>query len=66
MTYDPRQKIAHQRLREMTGVQVETVQPSDEVNVDLSPDGTLYVMGLVNPNAQLRACDDGALYLSTK
>ena len=59
LTYDSRRKIAHLRLRQMTGVQVETVRLSNEVNNDLSPDGIVYVMELLNANARLRACDDG-------
>ena len=63
LTYDPRRKIAHLRLREMGGVQVETVRLSNEVNNALSPDGILYGMELLNANAQLRACDDGCFVL---
>ena len=63
LTYDPRRKIPDPRLREMAGVQVETVWLSDEVNVDLSPDGTVYGMELLSANAQLRACDDACFVL---
>jgi uncharacterized protein YuzE len=63
LTYDPRRKIAHLRLREMGGVQVETVRLSNEVNNALSPDGILYGMELLNANAQLRVCDDGCFVL---
>ena len=44
-------------------MQVETVRLSDEVNVDLAPDGTVYGIELLNANAQLRACDDGSFVL---
>ena len=40
LSYDPRRNIAYLRVREAAGTQVETVRLSDEVNVDLSPDGT--------------------------
>ena len=59
LSYDPRQNIAYLRLRELAGVQVETVRLSDEVNVDLAPDGTVYGIELLNANAQLRATDGG-------
>jgi uncharacterized protein YuzE len=63
LSYDPRRNIAYLRVREATGTQVETVRLSDEVNVDLSPDGTLYGIELLNANAQLRASDGGRFVL---
>jgi hypothetical protein len=64
LTYDLRRKIAHLRLREMAGVQVENVRLSNEVNNDLSLDGIVSGMELLlNANAQLRACDDGCFVL---
>jgi uncharacterized protein YuzE len=41
--------------------QVETIRVSDELNVDLAPDGTVYGIELLNANAQLQAADEGAL-----
>ena len=63
LSYDPRRNIAYLRVREATGTQVETVRLSDEVNVDLSPDGTLYGIELLNANTQLRASDGGRFVL---
>ena len=63
LSYDPRRNIAYLRLREPSGIQVETVRLSDEVNVDLAVDGTVYGIELLNANAQLRACDDGHFVL---
>ena len=34
---------------------------SDELNVDLAPDGTIYGIELLNANEQLRAGDDGPI-----
>ena len=48
LTYDLPRKIAHLRLREMGGVQMETVRLSNEVNNALSPDGILYGMELLS------------------
>lgn len=62
MTYDPRYNIAYLRLQEKGG-DVETIQLSDEINVDLSPDGTVYGIELLNANEQLRAEDAGKLVL---
>ena len=59
LSYDVTRNIAYLRLRESAGVQVETVRLSDEVNVDLAPDGTVYGIELLNANVQLRAADGG-------
>ena len=60
LSYDVSRNIAYLRLRESAGVQVETRRLSDEVNVDLAPDGTVYgIELLLNANAQLRAADGG-------
>jgi uncharacterized protein YuzE len=61
LSFDPRRSIAYLRLREPAGMQVETVRLSDEVNVDLAPDGTVYGIELLNANDQLRATDGGRL-----
>jgi len=60
LTYDPRRNIAYLRLHEKTAA-VETIRVSDELNVDLTPDGTVYGIELMNANEQLRAADEGAL-----
>lgn len=41
--------------------QVDTIRVSDEMNVDIAPDGTVYGIELLNANAQLEAEDDGRL-----
>lgn len=61
LSYDPRRNIAYLRLRDPAGTEVETMRLSDEVNVDLAPDGTVYGIELLNANAQLRATDGGHL-----
>jgi uncharacterized protein YuzE len=60
LTYDPRYNIAYLRLHEKTA-EVETIQVSDELNVDLAPDGTVYGIELLNANAQLIGEDHGTL-----
>ncbi len=59
LSYDASRNIAYLRLREAAGVQVETVRLSDEVNVDLAPDGAVYGIELLNANAQVNAVDSG-------
>ena len=62
LTYDRAQNIAYLRLRPR-GAQVQTVRVSDELNVDLAPDGSVYGIELLNANEQLRAADNGKLIL---
>ena len=60
LTYDPRHNVAYIRLREKAG-EVETICVSDEINIDLAPDGTIYGIELLNANEQLRGGDDGRI-----
>lgn len=62
LTYDPRYNIAYLQLHEKTA-QVETLHISDEMNIDLAPDGTVYGIELLNANAQLQATDQGKLVI---
>ena len=58
LTYDRDRNIAYLRLRP-TRSEVETIRVSDELNVDIAPDGSVYGIELLNANEQLRAGDDG-------
>jgi len=60
LTYDPAHNIAYLRLHEKKA-QVETIRVSDELNVDIAPDGTVYGIELLNANEQLEKEDDGNL-----
>jgi uncharacterized protein YuzE len=51
-TYDPRSNIAYIRFRKQP-MEVDTVRISDELVVDMAPDGTLYGIELLNANEQL-------------
>lgn len=59
-TYDPRYNIAYIRFKEKL-VQVEAIRVSDELVVDIAPDGTVYGIELLNANEQLRREDMGEL-----
>lgn len=64
-TYDPRYNIAYIRFSEkITGV--ETLKISDELNIDLTPDGTIYGVELLNANHQLKRSDMGKLLVINK
>ena len=62
LTYDRDRNIAYLRLRPK-GAEVETIRVSDELNIDIAPDGTIYGIELLNANEQLRATDGGQLVL---
>ncbi len=59
-TYDPRYNIAYIRFLEKRA-EVETIRISDELVVDMAPDGTIYGVELLNANEQLRREDTGRL-----
>ena len=60
MTYDPELNIAYIRLRPKRA-KVTTVVVSDELNVDIGPDGRVYGIELLNANQQLGIQGSGKL-----
>jgi len=52
LTYDPKYDVAYIQLREK-GAEVETIRLSDEVLIDVAPDGSVYGIELLNANEQL-------------
>jgi len=59
-TYDPRYNIAYIRFQEK-GPEVETIRISDELIVDIAPDGSIYGIELLNANEQMQQEDGGEL-----
>jgi len=59
-TYDPRYNIAYIRFQEKQA-EVETIRISDQLVVDIAPDGTIYGIELLNANEQLGREDTGQL-----
>lgn len=59
-TYDPRHNVAYIRFREKR-VGVEAIRVTDELVVDVAPDGTVYGIELLNANEQLQREDGGIL-----
>ena len=59
-TYDPRYNVAYIRFHEKKG-EVEPIRISNELIVDMSPDGTVYGIELLNANEQLQREDLGKL-----
>jgi len=62
LTYEPRYNVAYLRLQEKAA-HVETIRLSEEMNVDIAPDGTVYGIELLNANAQLRGEDGGNMII---
>jgi uncharacterized protein YuzE len=65
LSYDPRYNIAYLKLREKT-LQVQTIKVSEEINVDLSPDGTIYGIELLDANRQLQNLAGGKLVVENE
>lgn len=61
-TYDPRYNIAYIRFRDKQ-TDVDTIRISDELIVDMAPDGTLYGIELLNANEQLQRDETGMLLI---
>lgn len=59
-TYDPRYNVAYIRFHEKS-TEVETIRISEELSVDLAPDGTIYGIELLNANEQLKSEDMGKI-----
>lgn len=59
LSYDPKHNIAYLRMHEKVG-QVTTIKISDEMNIDIAPDGTVYGIEFLNANDQLTE-DRGAI-----
>ena len=62
LSYDRDRNVAYLRLLPKT-IGVETIRVSDELNVDIAPDGSVYGIEPLNANEQLRAADGGQLVL---
>lgn len=65
LTYDPRYNIAYLRLAGKAS-EVETIRVSDELNIDLTPDGKVYGIELLNANEPLRTFIEGKLVVENE
>lgn len=54
ITYDPRYNIAYIQLRDKRKVTVDSIKISEELVIDLSADGTVYGIELLNAKKQLQ------------
>ncbi|MCL5801601.1 MAG: DUF2283 domain-containing protein [Gammaproteobacteria bacterium] len=63
LSYDSKYNVAYIRFHEKTG-QVTTIKISDDMNIDIAPDGTVYGIELLNANEQLTK-DNGTLIVES-
>jgi uncharacterized protein YuzE len=63
LSYDPKHNVAYIRFHEKRG-QVTTIKISDDMNIDIVADGTVYGVELLNANEQLTR-DNGALIVES-
>lgn len=58
-TYDPRYNVGYIRFKAKK-TDAESIKLSDELVIDLAPDGTVYGIELLNANDQMLRDDTGA------
>ena len=61
INYDKKYNTAYIKIQEKTS-KVETITLSDEVNIDISPDGKIYGIELLNANDQLKTQDNELVF----
>ncbi|MDR4499792.1 MAG: DUF2283 domain-containing protein [Candidatus Scalindua sp.] len=61
-TYVTRYNIAYIRFHEKSK-EVAPIKISDELVVDMAPDGTVYGIGLLNANEQIKGQEQGKLLI---
>lgn len=65
LSYDQRYNVAYLRLAEASA-EVETIQVSDDLNVDIAPSGKIYGIELLNASEQLDDLFSGKLILENE
>ena len=60
LSYDPQYNIAYIRFQSKSS-EVESIRISDELVVDMAPNGIIYGIELLNANEQLQRDDSGNL-----
>ena len=64
ISYDKKYNIAYIKILEKTS-KVETIMLSAEVNIDISPDGRIYGIELLNANDQLKLKNNELIFIDT-
>ena len=60
ITYDPKFNIAYVAIKSKPA-EMNSIKLSDDLIVDMAPDGSIYGFELLNANEQLLQSDDGKL-----
>ncbi|OGZ69235.1 MAG: hypothetical protein A3D44_00925 [Candidatus Staskawiczbacteria bacterium RIFCSPHIGHO2_02_FULL_42_22] len=63
ITYDSKYNIAYLSLKDKGQKNVTAIRLSDEVNIDIAPDGGIYGIELLNAKKQLKG-DKNHLFLT--
>ena len=61
ISFDNKYNIAYIKIQKKTS-KVETIRLSDEVNIDISSDGKIYGIELLNANKQLQSRDNELIF----
>ncbi len=64
--YDPKYNIAYIRFLDTDDGDLQTLHISEELNIDLMPDGRLFGIELLNANEQLFQQDAGQLVVNNR
>ena len=66
LEYDPKYNIAYIRFLEGRAENVQTLSVSAELNIDITTDGHIYGIELLNANEQLFKQDAGKLIVENR
>jgi uncharacterized protein YuzE len=66
LEYDLKYNIAYIRFAEGPAKDVQTLHVSEELNIDMTPDGRIYGLELLNANEQLFRRDAGKLVIENR
>lgn len=66
LEYDPKYNIAYIRFLEGRAENLQTLSISAELNIDMTPDGRIYGIELLNANEQLFRQDAGKLIVENR
>ena len=65
LSYDPKYNVAYIRFQSKSS-EVESIKISEELIIDIAPDGTLFGIELLNANEQLQREDMGRILIVNK
>ncbi len=53
ISYDPEHNVAYIRLKETPGRDLETIELGESINIDITPEGEVYGIELLDASRQL-------------